>query len=379
VQIFDYQLERGGRTFYREATFLLLGDDEVLSVLRDISEQRRLEQNLIDREQQMWAIFSALPDVIAQFSRDGVYLGDIHSGHFDAEIPLEQAQGKTFFEMDILPADTAKALHAALEETFTTQKEHSHEYDLDINGKTYYREMRFVYLREDTCLGILRDITPWREMDIALQNALEHSTVLLKEVHHRVRNNLQVLSSVLHLHAASLDDELAKRVLLENRRRIQTLALVHRVLYDNNSYANIALDNYLRSSIGLFAADMQRMKVALELNADRVSADLDHAIPFGLIVNELINNCLRHAFVSERYQSDAMSAQLQVSLQQQDNHVTLQIIDNGVGLPDDFANKQARTLGMSVIHSLSEQLSGTFSICNRDDIQGTHATLTFTC
>ena len=331
----------------------------------------------------MRAIFSALPDVIAQFDRQGVYLGDIHGGHFDNLVPLEQVQGKTFLEMDALAADDARALQAALKETFTTQEEHNHEYDLEIDGKTYYRELRFVYLNEHICLGILRDITAWHEMDMALTNALEHSTVLLKEVHHRVRNNLQVLSSVLHLHAASLDDDLAKRVLTENRRRIQTLALVHRVLYDNESYAKIALDQYLSSGTGLFAADMRRQKIVLELDTESVYADLDHAIPFGLIVNELMSNVLRHAFVSDELVGgeleDALEPRVQVTLRQYERHITLEVIDNGIGLPDDFTEKQQHTLGMAVISSLTEQLSGTFEVAKREDTQGTRATLTFTC
>ena len=379
ARVFDYQLQHEGRTIYREATFLPLGDDEVLSVVRDVSEQRRLEQTIIESEQQMRAIFSAIPDVIAQFSREGVYLGDIHSGRVANLVALEQVQGKTFLEMDNLTADDARALQAALEQTFRTQKEHNHEYDIDISGKTYRRELRFVYLNEAICLGILRDITPWHEMDMALQGALEHSTALLKEVHHRVRNNLQVLSSVLHLHAASLEDDLAKRVLLENRRRIQTLALVHRVLYDNESYAKIALDQYLSSGAGLFAADMRRLGVVLELDTESVFADLDHAIPFGLIVNELISNALRHAFVNASYQDGTLEPRVHIALQQQDNTVTLEVSDNGVGLPADFHDTPQDTLGMTVITSLSEQLEGTFHVHNRDGADGTRAILTFTC
>jgi PAS domain S-box-containing protein len=379
MQVFQYAITFQQATYHHEVRLKKLNDDEVIGTLRDVTKQVQGQLALAASEQQMRAILLAMPDVIAQFNRQGVYLGDIHSGRSDNLIPLEQVQGKTFAEMGVLPADTVNILQAALEATFVTQEEHTHDYDIELNGNTYYRELRFIYLNERTCLGILRDITPWREMDIALQHALEHSTALLKEVHHRVRNNLQVLSSVLHLHAASLDDELAKRVLLENRRRVQTLALVHRVLYDNDSYAKIALDQYLASGVGLFAADMRRTGVVLELDTKSVYADLDHAIPFGLIVNELVNNVVRHAFVVADYPNDPPKATLQLSLYQQDNQVILQVIDNGVGLPKNFTEKQQNTLGMAIITSLSDQLAGTFAITNRIGTTGTQATLTFTC
>jgi two-component sensor histidine kinase/transcriptional regulator with PAS, ATPase and Fis domain len=373
VQVAERHYTIDGLDYHREVRYVPLEDDTCLVLFRDITEQKRSQLALAASEQQMRAIFSVLPDIIAYFDRNGVHQGNIHTGRLPVGVPLTTVYNQPFSTW--LAAEDAQRLQGCLEQTFASGQEQASHYSINITGVTYHRDIRFVYFNQDTCLGLIRDITEAYNAKRALHAALEHSQALLKEVHHRVRNNLQMLSSLLQLHANTLEDDNSKIALADNRRRIQTLALVHRVLYDNETYAEIALDDFLQAALKLFAADMQRLGVTLELHADPVTTNLDDAIPFGLIVNELIKNALEHAFVD----GSTKKPRLQVSLQRHHQQVTLTVIDNGSGLSNIAAQAHAK-LGMMIVDLLTEQLRGTVNIASlveADVVQGTQAVLEF--
>ncbi len=372
LQLRHYQVRRQGQTYYREMRLMQFDDKSVLAVIRDVSARRRSQLALERSEQHLRAILQAFPDLIARFDSQGTYIETVHKGQLDIVFPFDTYVGKSF--TDLMPADVASELQAHLEATFQSQYETTYDYILEEDNTSYYREIRFVYLNEESCLGIVRDTTEWREMTGALETSLKHSEALLKEVHHRVRNNLQVLSSILHLHAASLKEPLAKQALNDNRRRIQTLAAVHKVLYENESYADISLDRYLRSTLKLFIQELAAWKIDLQLAIDPVEVDLDQAIAFGLIANELLSNAARHAFPV----GAVSNPQIKVSLYQQAKTVIFQVEDNGVGLPAEFAMLCQQTLGVSIATSLAQQLDGKVVIrAVTLPEQGTVATLEF--
>ncbi|MEM7738364.1 MAG: PAS domain-containing protein, partial [Deinococcota bacterium] len=356
LQLRYYHVRHQGETFYREMRIMQFNDDSVLAVTRDISEQRRSQLALEQSEQQLRAILQAFPDVIARFNPQGIYVETVHKGQLSSVFTFDTCVGKSF--VDLMPADVASELQSKLEATFEQQRGHTYDYILEEDHKRYYREIRFIYLNDESCLGIIRDTTEWREMTGALETSLKHSEALLKEVHHRVRNNLQVLSSILHLHAASLKEPLAKQALNDNRRRIQTMAAVHRVLYENESYADIALDKYLQSTLRLFSQELAAWKIDLQLNIRAVQVSLDQAIPFGLIVSELLSNAARHAFPVGAVDKP----KIEVSLYQQKNHVVFQVEDNGVGLPNNFDTLCQQNLGISIASSLTQQLDGKMTV-----------------
>jgi two-component system CheB/CheR fusion protein len=362
IQLVNHMFVIEGENHYRELRYVPLEDDTCLVLFRDISEEKRSQRALAASEQQMRAIFSVLPDVIAYFDRAGVHLGNIHTGNLPVGVPHAAVLNKPFAAW--LATAEAERLQASLEQAFMSQREQVSHYSIDIDGVTYHRDIRFVYFNEDTCLGLIRDVTEAHAAKQALQAALEHSQALLQEVHHQVRNNLQMLSSLLQLHAGTLTDEVAKHALKENRRRIQTLALVHRVLYDNESYASIALDTFLEEALALFGASIRRRGITVELHTEPIAADLDCAIPFGLIVNELLSNVLEHAFAK----GTTTSSLVQIYLRQdkQTQRVTLHLIDNGSGVPDTLPTAP-NSLGMMIINLLTEQLNGHVEIASVTD------------
>lgn len=195
-----------------------------------------------------------------------------------------------------------------------------------------------------------------------LGEELEHSSislhekeVLLKEVHHRVKNNLQIVSSLLNLQSSFIEDEDVQKRLQESQDRIKSMALIHEMIYQSNDLSSIEMGGYLRELASyLLRSYTVDIEVSCHVNIipPSVRFDVDRAIPIGLIVNELVTNCLKYAFKEEDE-----SPELQISLVLEEEEYTLQIADNGKGMSGDVSDPD--TLGLSLVHALVDQLNGT--------------------
>ncbi len=191
-----------------------------------------------------------------------------------------------------------------------------------------------------------------------LEQANANQTALLREMHHRVKNNLQTITSLLRLEAGRSTPINAKMVLGEMQGRIHTMALLHESLYRNDAFGQVDLGAYIRQlSQQAFRAQVGNSQVRLELDLASVPVTLDHATPAGLLVNELISNCLKHAFPNGR--SGVVWVSLQPGAHQQ---WCLQVADNGVGLPADFATRRTESLGLQLVDDLVSQMAGVLHI-----------------
>jgi len=192
-----------------------------------------------------------------------------------------------------------------------------------------------------------------------LSATLEERGVLLQEIHHRVKNNLQVISSIINMQVRKLDDRASKSALEECQTRVQAIALIHEKLYQSRDYAHVPFTDYLRSlSTSVFqATGFSAGKVRLELAIDDVDLRVDKAIPCGLLVNELITNSLKHGFPGGR------SGMVRVELSRiEGKRLRLAVEDDGVGLPKQAAATKEESLGLKLVSTLSEQLNGTLVI-----------------
>jgi PAS domain S-box-containing protein len=236
---------------------------------------------------------------------------------------------------------------------------------------------------------LLRDITTWQQAqetleqrirertaelahaNTALQAALDRAERLLQELHHRVKNNLQVVASLLDLQSEFLQDSHARAIFHECQERIRAMALVHELLYQVGDLEQIELAHYLRSlAAQLFQSyGVDPERIHLTMQADTVYLDGSAAIPCGLLAHEVLSNCLQHAFPAQ--QTGEVSITLQVGPPGQ---VTLTIRDTGVGLPEDLDVRRTASLGLQLVCALTEQLHGTIAF-TRDT--GTCVTLTF--
>ena len=207
-------------------------------------------------------------------------------------------------------------------------------------------------------IGIVHDITKSKLAELRIINDLKEKETLLKEIHHRVKNNLQVISSLLNLQSQSITDKASLRAFEESQNRIHSLALVHEELYNSNNLAKIDLKGYIDKSVYYLYQQYSPYseKIVLDLDLESVSLGIDYALPCGLIINEVVSNSLKHAFPS----GWSGTRKLSVYLRKIGNaEIELNINDNGVGFPKDFAIHNVESFGMHMIYLLGEnQLGG---------------------
>jgi PAS domain S-box-containing protein len=194
-----------------------------------------------------------------------------------------------------------------------------------------------------------------------LKVALKEKEVLIKEIHHRVKNNLQIVYSLLRLQQRKLADEQAKIVLLDSQNRIKTIALIHEKLYRSDDFSKVDLQHYIcQITTGLFSAYRACSdRIALETKIEPIPLDIDTAVLCGLIINELVSNSLKYAF-SEHQKGKIF---IEINLEQGER-VHLRVGDDGVGFPTDVSHAGANSLGLKLVSDLVAQLEGTLMISN---------------
>lgn len=207
-------------------------------------------------------------------------------------------------------------------------------------------------------VGINYDITERKASEELIVASLREKEAMLKEIHHRVKNNLQVVSSLLNLQAERIDDPGARAVFLESQSRIRAMALVHETLYGSESLAGIEMSPYIcRLCDSLMQTYRRDDRVNLELNVAATVFDLDHALPVGLIVSELVSNALKYAFPSNGRGTISVCIDSPNGADCQ-----LVISDDGVGLPESFDPETSTTLGLYLVRLLVRQICGTMSV-----------------
>ena len=184
------------------------------------------------------------------------------------------------------------------------------------------------------------------------ESSLQEKELLLREIHHRVKNNLQVISSLLSLQSRYRKDEQAIEMAQESQNRIKVMALIHEKLYRSKDFANVEFNDYIKNLVNdLFASyKVSTSRISLKMDIENISLGIDTAIPTGLIVNELVTNCLKYAFKADK------EGEIRISLRLlDDGEKELIVSDNGVGLPDSLDIKKAESLGLRMITNLTER------------------------
>jgi PAS domain S-box-containing protein len=206
-----------------------------------------------------------------------------------------------------------------------------------------------------------------------LAASLREKTVLLQEVHHRVKNNLQIVSSLLSLQSQRIADEGVLAAFRESRDRIGSIAMIHEKLYQSTDLAQLDFASYVRDLTGylLRSYGVSSKGVRLDVDVTDLSLDLDTAIPCGLIINELVSNTLKHAFPDRDRDGDG---RVRVVMREDEGKITLVVSDNGVGLPEDLDAQHTESLGLQLVNILTDQLDGTLAL---DRKAGTTFEITF--
>ncbi|MBL8966637.1 MAG: PAS domain S-box protein [Spirochaetaceae bacterium] len=203
-------------------------------------------------------------------------------------------------------------------------------------------------------VGIIRDITVRKEHEQELEAALAAKEILLKEIHHRVKNNLQVVSSLLNLQENVVEDESARHVFLECQTQVQSMAMVHEVLYRSDNFEGVEMQRYFERLVeylsGVYDGGYRGVRCAVE--ADSIVLDLDAAIPIALIVNELVSNSFKHGFPGGR------TGNIRIEMTDRQERWEVSVSDDGVGFEATRNPEREHGLGTELIHALSAQLRG---------------------
>ena len=212
-------------------------------------------------------------------------------------------------------------------------------------------------------LAAIIDISDRKREEERIRDSLKEKDLLLGEIHHRVKNNLQIIHSLLSLQTASVRDEVALGMLRESQNRVLSMALIHRTLYQSNDFAKVDfatfLDSLVPTLIGSYGIDSSRFTVSVD--ADDARLPINAAVPCGLIVNELISNTLKHGFPQGR------GGKIDIRLANgEGGGAVLSVSDDGVGLPDSLDIGNSTTLGLQLVTLLADQIGGELTIRRRD-------------
>jgi PAS domain S-box-containing protein len=240
-----------------------------------------------------------------------------------------------------------------------------------INGDLidFFATFEFIPGTKSSLISLI-DITDRKKSERLLKTSLKEKELLLREIHHRVKNSLQIISSLLTLQASEFDDNLIIEKYKETENRIHTIALIHENLYQSTDISNIDFKNYLEILIDdimySYKVDRKMIKTMLDLNDYELG--IETAIPVGLIINELVSNALKHAFKSSE------KGEIRVVLEKFDDTYALTVQDNGIGLPNNIVPENSKSLGLMLVNALVTQLEGKMSF---DVKNGTSFKITF--
>jgi PAS domain S-box-containing protein len=366
---FINEFQKDGNTFAFEVS--VYSTPEGLSVFsKDITEQRRVEGAIRESEERYRSLFENMIGGFA-FCRmfydegrpyDFKYL-QVNKA-FEKITGLKNVIGRNISEVIPNLRETNPELFEIYGRVALTGKIESFEaylpsFDAWLSISVYSPAKEFF-------IAIFEDITESKIAEKTIRASLKEKEVLLRELYHRTKNNMQVVSSLIGLKSASLKDEHMVNILHEMKNRIQTIALVHQKLYQSQNLSRVDLKEYITDLVSLlvysYASEQDKITFTLEL--ENINVLIDTAVPCGLIINELISNSFKHAFPGDR------KGNISVKLKKLDDEtIELAISDNGIGIPEGYNLLEKNTLGMQVFYNIAtEQLLGNVRIESKNGL-----------
>ena len=354
----DKALERA--RLFRENACYQRGLEAALDVrtadLRQ-ARQRLEEQNLF-----LTTLIESIPNPVFYKDASGRYLGCNQGFLRLLDLDRENIIGHT--GEALFPAEQAGVFQHTDEEILGGLGERTYEIDfVPPSGVPAHLAISKAAFRDGTgqvagLVGVISDMTAHNQLEAEIRHSLKEKNLLLREIHHRVKNNLQLILSLMVLQADEIVDtgEIERSRRLEYR--IRSMALVHEQLYNSSDLATIDMQGYIASLAGSIASHYKDKAnlVRLDLDTASLRLDIDKSVPCGLVLNELLTNAYHHAF------SPGQSGALRVVLRQSGDHIHLSVADNGRGLPPGLTVDTAQTLGLVLVRELTRQLHGVLRV-----------------
>jgi PAS domain S-box-containing protein len=344
------------------------GSKQFQVIYQDITERKRVEEALRESEGIFNQFLTASP-VLVYIKNEKHKFNKLSKSFEDLfGKPIGEMIGKDLY--DLLPPELAKIVfeddRKVLKGGISVTAEER------LNDKIF-SSIKFPIHREsgkpDYLGGFSVDITERKRAEESLGASLAEKEVLLKEVHHRVKNNLMTIIGLIKMQETKANNKMFDSLLRELEGRIRAMALVHEGLYKSEDLAHIDLQNYIETMSAQIRSQFGAERdIRFRVQAGKVEVDLDTAVPCGLILNELITNALKHAFPGGKSHAGKGNCEITVTVKQDESACTLTVADNGVGLPADLDLEKSETLGLRLVRMLSQQIQGAIEF---DRTQGT--------
>lgn len=365
----DWEGEKAVQVSFRDISFKKqLEEEKVRSKIieasnkllkKEITERKKIEKKLFDNERYTRSIIDSSIDMICSTDKNG-YI-----------VEYNETAKKIFgYEPEEVIGKHANLLYANDEEREKVSKRlketgffKGEVENVKKNGERFvsYLTASFIYDEGKNIvgsMGISRDITEEIKQKNELEDSLREKEVLLQEVHHRVKNNLQIISSILNLQSSYINDKKILNILKESQNRIKSMSYIHENLYQTNDFSRVNFGEYIKNlSSNLLLTYLQPgKKVNLKIDVEDVFFNLDLAIPCGLIINELLTNALKYAF------PENSSGDIEIKMKKSGQDILLSIEDDGVGMDKKIDIEKTETLGLQLVSSLANQIDATIQL-----------------
>ena len=360
---------RSGREIFAELIAVPItqgGDPSILLIIRDKTEQRLSQLALTESERHFRELADMLPEPVFETDEEGL----VTFCNRSATALLSGITGSGLIGtpfMNFFGCEDQERLVHVLGEVRTDPLVQSGEYTVHaregddrsvlLSLSPILRDTQYCGVR-----GVIVDITEMKKYQKALQQTIEEKDVLFRELHHRVKNNMQVISSLLQLQEEYIDDERVISAIHDCEQRIASMALVHETLYRSDSLSEIPFATYLENLAGEVTSSIATVRdIRTEIEVGDIRFSLDTVVTLGLIVNELMVNSMKYAFIGKG------KGLIRVRMTHEDESNVLIYTDDGIGLPADFSIDACNSLGMRLVRVLTRQLMGTIFIGQAND------------
>lgn len=344
--------------------------NQVSCTFSDITERQRAEEELRSSEEQFRQLAENLHQIFWMSSADMkqiLYISPAYEEILQRTCASLYQQPDSW--LDAIHPDDLEYVFAAIEEQMRTDSRYDVEYRIVRGDGIRWLWARLFPVRNFEgaiyrFAGIAEDITERKQTEHQIQASLKEKEVLLQEIHHRVKNNLQVISSLLNLQSGYIKDQQAIKSFKESQNRIKSMALIHENLYQVNNLSQINFAEYVQQLVvNLFRVyGVNSAVISLRVDVEDVLLGVDTATSCGLIINELASNSIKHAFPSGKSGEICI---LLIRVPNQENKLLLTVRDNGVGFPKTIDIRKPESLGLQLVNTLAAQMKGTVELnCN---------------
>ena len=370
-------IHKNGSVIHANITVTLVEDendkpDHFITVTEDITEKKKSEKKLVDTQKYLRSIIESSMDMICASDIKGKITEFNKAAQMIFGYTQEEIIGK---HVSILYAKEKK--HVSVRKKLLEGKG---EYAGEIINKRKNGEEFITYLsasvikdENENVLGIMgvsRDITKVKDSELKLKESLLEKEILLKEIHHRVKNNLQIILSMLNLQTSYIREKKTVNILKSSYNRIRSMALIHEMLYPAVEVSNINFSEYIRKlmkNLIVYFPEAKKGKIDLDLKIENSLLNFDNAVPCGLIINELVTNSLKHAFPKKNvFEGKKKKISIKFTAKDfkngSDDVMTLLVSDNVIGIPKGINCKNTDSFGLQLVNILIEQLNGSIEI-----------------